>query len=409
MPSVVSSSDMGIAFHSLWHELKGAGRSRSTKNMNLFCVSLEGSTDSLYEPALNKPPLSQEHSITVPSRPSSHHSSPSLMNRATWRGSDLCIPMEPSETQKSNLNTKMRRSHVPTPSTSPNEILETDRVPCQRTALAVEVRQELNREQRHPVTQTGNAEADTAESTGTLARFQRLVKMRKGPQTGLDDRKTESSGQLGESVFTHNSPVINCIGQGMKTETTSDSLSIDKRQTESIIGEAGEGPWSIGFHDHPTGPGEVPPPWDQPYHTCNRPPGEPRHNGFDLTLPRATAWDHFENMVQELDSKQTPAEFSTPRIIRSITDLDISEYTRSTSFGRYNTNLFRHHPLPVKKEDNGGSLAVNEEQVESSDQTRSEGIGKKMKNMSSAMRKRIGRKYSKALSEELISDKSPTS
>ena len=46
------------------------------------------------------------------------------------------------------------------------------------------------------------------------------------------------------------------------------------------------------------------------------------------------------------------------------------------------------------------------EQVDSGDQTRSGGIGKKMKAISLTMMKRMGRNYAKALSEEMVSEQS---
>ncbi|XP_029526895.1 SAM domain-containing protein SAMSN-1b isoform X1 [Oncorhynchus nerka] len=396
--------------------------------MNLFCFSLEGSTDSLYEPALNKHPVIQEHSCRVPSRHNSRHSSPALRDRAKWRGSDPCIPTELSEAHKSHLKKKKRRSHVPTTSTSDNETIdntdtnvywqslrekqdfvhiknndkeEMGQGPCQRSMLAVEDRvEQLNSERREkePATQgvnfeawnpnyeppdshqqnmTGDAEADMAESKGKLKRFQRLVKVKKGSQMGLDDGKTDSNCHLADSVFSNDSPVITCIGLGKKTEKKSskaDPPSPQKQQTKETNGKAVEGPWSTGVHDHHWGLTEFPPPWDVPYHTCHRPPDEPRNYGFDFTLPRATAWDHFESLVQELDSKQTPPVFSHQRVIRSITDLDISE-----------------------------STSAEGEQV-NSDQTRSGGIGKKMKAISLTMRKRMGRQYAKALSEEMCDE-----
>ncbi|XP_041750623.1 uncharacterized protein LOC121579791 isoform X2 [Coregonus clupeaformis] len=384
--------------------------------MNLFCFSLEGSTDSLYEPALNKHPVIQEHSSRVPSRHNSRHSSPSLRDRAKWRGSDPCIPTELSEAHKSHLKKKKRRSHVPTTSTSDNETLdntdtnvywqsrrekqdfvhiknnhneEMGRGPCNRSVLAVEDRvEQLNSERREkdPTTQgvnfeawnpnyeppdshqqnmTGDAEADLAESKGKLKRFQRLVKVKKGSQIGLDDGKTDSNCHLADSVFSNDSPVITCIGLGKKTDKKSSKAAPPsplKQQTKETNGKAVEGPWSTGVHDHHWGLTEVPPPWDVPYHTCHRPPGEPRNYGFDFTLPRATAWDRFESLVQELDSKQTPPVFSHQRVIRSITDLDISESTRSTSFGRFDS--FRHQPAPVKPEENGSALGDETERDE---------------------------------------------
>ncbi|KAK6322375.1 hypothetical protein J4Q44_G00071670 [Coregonus suidteri] len=314
--------------------------------MNLFCFSLEGSTDSLYEPALNKHPVIQEHSSGVPSQ----HNSPSLRDRAKWRGSDPCIPTELSETHKSHLKKKKRRSHVPTTSTLDNETLDntdTNNVYWQssrekqdlvliktnhnegqhsekyRSVLAVEdTVEQLNSERREkdPTTQgvnfetwnpnyepdshqqdmTGDAEADMSESKGTLKRFQRLVRVKKGSQMGLNDGKTDIKGHLADSVFSNDSPVITCIGLGKKTEKKTSKaaqISPQKQQTKETNGKAGEGPWSTGVHDPHWGPTEVPPPWDVPYHTCHRPPGEPWNYGFDFTLPRATAWDRFENQT----------------------------------------------------------------------------------------------------------------
>uniref|UniRef100_A0A4W5LPK3 SAM domain, SH3 domain and nuclear localisation signals 1b n=1 Tax=Hucho hucho TaxID=62062 RepID=A0A4W5LPK3_9TELE len=83
-------------------------------------------------------------------------------------------------------------------------------------------------------------------------------------------------------------------------------------------------------------------------------------------------------------------------------NLLISHLTqRSTSFGRFDT--FRHQPAPVKPEENGDSL-VREASFDSGDQTRSGGIGKKMKVISLTMMKRMGRNYAKALSEEMVSE-----
>ncbi|KAJ8394686.1 hypothetical protein AAFF_G00042860 [Aldrovandia affinis] len=74
---------------------------------------------------------------------------------------------------------------------------------------------------------------------------------------------------------------------------------------------------------------------------------------------------------------------------------------RSTSFGRF--DAFRNQPSPIMPEDNGGTLPVEGESAfESCDQRKSCSIGKKMKAISMTMRKKKGRKYVKALSEEMF-------
>ncbi|CAB1352553.1 unnamed protein product, partial [Coregonus sp. 'balchen'] len=249
----------------------------------------EGSTDSLYEPALNKHPVIQEHSSGVPSQ----HNSPSLRDRAKWRGSDPCIPTRSVlavEDTVEQLNSE-RREKDPTTQGVNFETWNPNYEPD-------------SHQQDMPthiiLLQTGDAEADMSESKGTLKRFQRLVRVKKGSQMGLNDGKTDIKGHLADSVFSNDSPVITCIGLGKKTEKKTSKaaqISPQKQQTKETNGKAGEGPWSTGVHDPHWGPTEVPPPWDVPYHTCHRPPGEPWNYGFDFTLPRATAWDRFENQT----------------------------------------------------------------------------------------------------------------
>ncbi|KAL0994369.1 hypothetical protein UPYG_G00121250 [Umbra pygmaea] len=356
--------------------------------MNLFCLSLEGSTDSLYEPALNTHPLIMEQSTQVPCQKAIQHSSSSLVDGDRWRVSDPCIPMEVSENKKSHP--KKRRSLIRKNSTLDNEALEKSRGSCHKCVM-VSVEQ-LNSERREQ-TQAMNAEADMTKSKGTRKKFQKLSNVKKGNHIELEDGRTVST--------LDNSPVITCIRLGKKTETNTSKAALPQKP-QDFIEKTGEGPWSNGVNDHHWSPTDIPPPWDVPYHTCHRTPGEPWNYGFDFTLPRATAWDHFESLVQELDRKQTASEFSSQRVIRSITDLDISEYTRSSSFCRFDS--FRHQLTSGKWEGNGKALSANEDQDDSGDQTRSGGLGKKMKNISMTMRKKIGRNYAKALSEEIADE-----
>lgn len=72
---------------------------------------------------------------------------------------------------------------------------------------------------------------------------------------------------------------------------------------------------------------------------------------------------------------------------------------RSTSFGRFEG--LRHHS-PAKTEENGANLGS--EECECSDPNKSAGLGKKMKAISLTMRKRMGKKHIKSLSEETGDD-----
>ncbi|MEQ2256114.1 hypothetical protein ILYODFUR_021069, partial [Ilyodon furcidens] len=104
--------------------LKRAGH--ITANMNLFCFSLEGSIDSLYEvvqSSTDGPPL------PIPSRSSSRSCSRScspavLLNDNTrWRGSGRSISMDMQQTYGVNSNKKNRRTHI-SKSLSDNETLD---------------------------------------------------------------------------------------------------------------------------------------------------------------------------------------------------------------------------------------------------------------------------------------------
>ncbi|XP_020782525.1 SAM domain-containing protein SAMSN-1-like [Boleophthalmus pectinirostris] len=70
---------------------------------------------------------------------------------------------------------------------------------------------------------------------------------------------------------------------------------------------------------------------------------------------------------------------------------------RSTSFGRFD----RHHS-PSKTEENGPNGMIEEN--ETSDSNKSAGLGKKIKVISLTMRKRMGKKHNKSLSEETGND-----
>ena len=131
------------------------------------------------------------------------------------------------------------------------------------------------------------------------------------------------SGHLADNVFKEDSPVITCIGLSKKTDKkpVKAASSPQRQPAQESSGGAGEGQCSLGAHAHRWSPTEVPPPWDPPYHTCPRLRVEHQVHGLDFTLPRATDWERFESLVQELDSKQA----LPPRVIRSITDVDISD------------------------------------------------------------------------------------
>ncbi|XP_067085278.1 SAM and SH3 domain-containing protein 1-like [Osmerus mordax] len=404
--------------------------------MNFFCFSLEGSTDSLYEPSQGRSLIRD----LIPAR----NRSPSLpRNKEKWRGSDPNLSSEQPQAHPAHSRKKKTRSHVPT-STLENETREnTDRDPlswqtsrdktdsvfnhnnhneeagtvsCQSVVPSAEHREEqlnLGRRQEHPLTQGVNFEAwkpnyehsdcnrqdltgeAEEELKGTLKRIQRLVKAKRG--SGAEEGKTasDSSGHLADNVFTEDSPVITCIGLSKKTDKKPvKAASLPRRQpAQGSRGGSGEGEWSLGAHAHRWSPTEVPAPWDPPYHTCPRLRVE--LHGLDFTLPRATDWERFESLVQELDGKQ--AELAPPpRVIRSITDVDISDSMRSSGYGRFTGPTLHASPTKPKY---GGTLSAGREHV-GSGQTSPGSLGRRIKVVSHTVCERTGKSHVTALSGE---------
>ncbi|KAM6946326.1 SAM domain-containing protein SAMSN-1-like [Aplochiton taeniatus] len=74
---------------------------------------------------------------------------------------------------------------------------------------------------------------------------------------------------------------------------------------------------------------------------------------------------------------------------------------RSTSFGKFEG--LRNQPSPAKLEENGTITVTEDYEGESSDPSKSAGLGKKMKAISLTMRRRMGKKHVKSLSEEIVS------
>ncbi|KAK2846970.1 hypothetical protein Q5P01_009969 [Channa striata] len=77
-----------------------------------------------------------------------------------------------------------------------------------------------------------------------------------------------------------------------------------------------------------------------------------------------------------------------------------SKPKRSTSFGRFEG--LRHHSSQAKQEENGTTMLT--EECESADPNKSAGLGKKMKAISLTMRRKMGKKHAKSLSEEAADD-----
>ncbi|KAJ8349146.1 hypothetical protein SKAU_G00277350 [Synaphobranchus kaupii] len=374
--------------------------------MNLFCFSLEGSMDSLYEPVRNNSGVQE---CIIPNRMCSQAVLPKRSNR--WRGSVTALPMELSQPCRTNSVEKKRKSLSPK-STSENKAL--DNINCNayqqfsKNSLNEEMRRDVRQSEfqvgedrvRQPDSERGEKKlpiqmadtgTETGDSMGTLKRIRKLTGEKRRPEGGQGT--SEMSAHISDSLLKDDRPVISSIGLAKKPEEKLGKVAV-QRVTENNIAPVVQ---TLISESCSGGTAEFPLPWDIPYHTCRRPLTEYRMYNYDFTLPRSKDWNRFEYLIQEHRHR---VDLAPSRIIRSITDLDICDQ-RSTSFGRF--DAFRNQPSPFKPEENGGILPVDGESGnESCDQSKPGSIGKKMKAISMTMRKKMGRKYVKALSEEMV-------
>lgn len=144
--------------------------------------------------------------------------------------------------------------------------------------------------------------------------------------------------------------------------------------------------------------------WGTVQHTCRRPLTEYRVYSHDFITPHVKEWEGRQQqqqaLVQDDSLKQDCKPEIPPRVPRSITDVDLSEPNRSTSLGKFDG--LRHHSSQPKVKENGTAMLT--EECESSDPHNSAGLRKKMKEISLTMRRKMGKKHVKSLSEEAGDD-----
>ncbi|XP_017567406.1 SAM domain-containing protein SAMSN-1b isoform X3 [Pygocentrus nattereri] len=414
--------------------------------MNLFCFTLEGSTDSLYELPQRSYGM-QEFSPVPRRRPCSPKC---LVDSSKWGGSEPCIALELPQMPTNQLNkTDLKKAkrkcqkllvhepvHLPSNpvSTSDNENTVSSNAywPCSRKkdesahsknhqsevgvgeepyiskALGeeegIETRERAhtvqgvnfeawnpNREPCESKQHEGGEGEREGEARGTLKKIQKLVRVKKSGQSCTEESRdtSDTSGHLTQTVSKEHSPVITCIGLAKKPEKKLGKEHFQQQQPEPAK-EKGlmemEGPWSPGpFHQTWTIM-DASPVWELSYHTCHRPTADQHLYAFNFNVPCGTAWDRFEvHGLDHLKQDQSP-------------DLETTDPLRSSSFGRFESSK---HQSP-KPEEHEGTSGADGESPEG--EPSKGGIGKKMKAISLTMRKKMGRKYVKALSEEMGED-----
>ncbi|XP_078416504.1 SAM domain-containing protein SAMSN-1-like isoform X1 [Cetorhinus maximus] len=137
-------------------------------------------------------------------------------------------------------------------------------------------------------------------------------------------------------------------------------------------------------------------PWDRKHHSCCRKLQDSEDLRLDATLPMGRDWSPL--CLHACHCQRFPC---------SVTGINLSDGLRTSSFGSF--DRFRHHPhtpKPEEKADNStgeaeqGAEAAGEQHPAKCGQNGS-GLGKTMRAISKTMKKKMARKYIKALSEEM--------
>ncbi|XP_029030333.1 SAM domain-containing protein SAMSN-1b isoform X4 [Betta splendens] len=307
--------------------------------MNLFCFSLEGSTESIYEPACSQTfteavPKSQRSSSLLTPKPewgSSHASlrsdEPRNETKLKQENKQLCLPNSTLE----NTTRDRLISHACCVSSANRRDSSCQRNAhnkadtqafCHNSTVAGGRGKELKCDRTctdHPAQKTESA-ADTAESTQTTRRLTKLQSLLQA-EAGRGENTYNSTDALSNT-----NPVLTRVFNLGRTakKLCENAPSPQKKRPKNHKASEEEESWRPCVPHHLPNMFECPQPWTPLYHTCHQARHELWGCSGALSLPQATQWDDFETLMQQLDSKGcSPA----PQMVRSITDLHLCQNT----------------------------------------------------------------------------------
>ncbi|KAI7801060.1 putative SAM domain, partial [Triplophysa rosa] len=365
---------------------------------NLFCFSLEGSMDSLYE-AVQESCDAQVY--TIPCRSCSP--AVPLDDHNKWRSAGRCISMDISQINTDNTK-KAKRSSLQ------KSVSETEALDCtvctnslwqatrkqedlvllrnnQNEALR---KAEYSQTQRHS---SRNTQQDLSVQVRKL-RFHSEIYFRAASPTETAnremmplngtrfknvDRKVNQRGTPTHDTAGAKGMVPLLLDVGAQVHTQENSVGSRVMETAS-------------FRKRWSNPAETPLTWVQAHpsghsveyriHSSNRSTSKSPNQGHQIS-------------VQTIKRDPSPKG-----VVRSTTNVDFCASNRSTSFGRFDT--FRNQHSPSKLEENGTTEAESESTAENCEKPGS--LGKKMKAISMTMRKKMGKKHVKSGSEDIVDD-----
>ncbi|XP_057695470.1 SAM domain-containing protein SAMSN-1a isoform X3 [Corythoichthys intestinalis] len=408
--------------------------------MNLFCFSLEGSMDSLYEAVQtsgDNPPQS------IPSRSSSRSCSrscsPALLldNNTRQRGSGRSISME--MTTKPQINTHKKKRTQVSKSASDNEALADNSCNAvvwkvamspedlvhtsnnhneetKRTKHKVDLKGGKSAHHSGPKKRDKNTPCQNSNTKRAAPDSKQVAKRNQKPGKKSNGKKGKEGVKKSPNITVH--PPAGATSPQMGPLYLNVPYRSDRRphlskfstlpiQETTTPGRCNDmislpgGATPTHYHNQNqrwSNPADNSPVWGTVQHTCRRPLTEYHVSSDDFGLPH-------RNQMQQLEDKEGTLTMDfklhiPPKVTRSFNDLDLLEPNRSTSFGRFEG--LRHNPSPANTEENGTDTPS--EECESLEPNKSAGIGKKMKAISLTMRRKMGKKHAKSFSEEMIED-----
>ncbi|XP_068401819.1 SAM domain-containing protein SAMSN-1 isoform X1 [Eschrichtius robustus] len=227
---------------------------------------------------------------------------------------------------------------------------------------------------------------DPVESVGTLKRLQKLVWTKKARVPSLNEMKPTSINLQEEDET-----LTSCMKLAKSQEKTVNNVSTRRKKemeirldsiSASLVRPSTSTGCSLAKILSPSG-GEV-----QMWNSWKPFPENPLWTYVDFQIDRVGPWDNCFHCTHHPDLKS------------SCTDMDLPHSWRSSSFGNF--DRFRNNSVS-KPDDSTGvheGECINESGEQNKTSNNGGSLGKKMRAISWTMKKKVGKKYIKALSEE---------
>ncbi|XP_031429160.2 SAM domain-containing protein SAMSN-1a isoform X2 [Clupea harengus] len=389
--------------------------------MNLFCFSLEGSLDSLYEAV---PDSSHTEVYSIPTRSRSHAALLGDSNK--WHA-----PRHSSSTDLSHASKKKTRREMMSHSVSATALDNASSsngpplwLPARNPEDLLHIKTNQNEELAASLKQLDHRTSHENLHLKNSGPVKIVCYEEQNPDQQLQN------GRERDSTVTNNKQIRQPRGTIRKSQKAGKKGSGNVRP-RSISKSTGKGHSKGGGPGPAAGRGvEVPPPtpengihrldlpdgqapgsrerqsWSAPteatqawcpsYHTCRRPHTEYRVYSQDLTLPTGKEWTKTDQ--DRRIRRDGPFHAS---MVRSVTDMDLRASKRSTSFGRFD----KHQPPAVKPQENATAmLDEGNSTLETCEPGKQGSLSKKMRAISLTMRLKMGRKCAKNLSDDMVDE-----